>query len=223
MQSTIKEKELKLGVQMDDEHMENLLHRLLYQAAGKDHLLQPDELKNYIEDHVLNIRPYARMVDYMVNANVPLKNVPKEGAKEVYGFYKFLKDFTLVNEREVSEVSLWKEYLVYASLYGMADEVRKGMKKLAPDVMKMDEITRMLLAVSTAGTSGVLIGSLINTMQDSYRYVESFRTAEEIRAEKLAAAAAERAARERRYSGGGGHSSFGGGGGFSGGGGSGVR
>ena len=105
----------------------------------------------------------------------------------------------------------------------MADEVRKGMKKLAPDVMKMDEITRMLLAVSTAGTSGVLIGSLINTMQDSYRYVESFRTAEEIRAEKLAAAAAERAARERRYSGGGGHSSFGGGGGFSGGGGSGVR
>ena len=223
MRNAIQEKERKLGVQIDDEHLENLLHQLLYLSAGKDHLLQPDELKQYIEDHVMSIRPYARMVDYMVTADVPLKYLPKEGAKEVYGFYKFLKDFTLVNEREVSEVSLWKEYLVYASLYGMADEVRKGMKKLAPDVMKMDEITRMLLAVSTAGTSGVLIGSLIDTMQNSYRYVENFRTAEEIRAEKLAAAAAERAARARRYSGGGGRSSFGGGGGFSGGGGSGVR
>lgn len=220
MRDTIQKKEQELGAQMDDEHLENLLHRLLYQAAGKDHLLQPDELKNYIEEHVLNIRPYARMMDYMLNATIPLKSVPKEGAKEIYGFYKFLKDFTLVNEREVSEVGLWKEYLVYGSLYGVADEVRKGMKKLAPDVMKLDEITSMLLA---AGTSGVLVGSLIDAMQHSYRYVDSFRTAEEIRADKAAAMAAARAARERRYSGGGGRSSFGGGGGHSGGGGSGVR
>ena len=169
---------------------------------------------------MLNIRPYAQMMNFMVNATIPLKLVPKEGAKEIYGFYKFLKDFTLVNEREVSEVGLWKEYLVYASLYGVADEVRKGMKKLAPDVMKLDEITSMLLA---AGTSGVLVGSLIDAMQHSYRYVNTFRTAEEIRADKAAAMAAARAARAQRYSGGGGHSSFGGGGGHSGGGGSGVR
>ena len=220
MRDIIKKKEQDLGVQMDDEHLENLLHRLLYMAAGKDHLLQPDELKNYIEEHVLNIRPYAQMMNFMVNATIPLKLVPKEGAKEIYGFYKFLKDFTLVNEREVSEVGLWKEYLVYASLYGVADEVRKGMKKLAPDVMKLDEITSMLLA---AGTSGVLVGSLIDAMQHSYRYVNTFRTAEEIRADKAAAMAAARAARAQRYSGGGGHSSFGGGGGHSGGGGSGVR
>ena len=191
MRDIITKKEQDLGVQMDDEHLENLLHRLLYMAAGKDHLLQPDELKNYIEEHVLNIRPYAQMMNFMVNATIPLKLVPKEGAKEIYGL-----------------------------LYGVADEVRKGMKKLAPDVMKLDEITSMLLA---AGTSGVLVGSLIDAMQHSYRYVNSFRTAEEIRADKAAAMAAARAARAQRYSGGGGHSSFGGGGGHSGGGGSGVR
>ena len=98
--------------------------------------------------------------------------------------------------------------------------MREGMKQLAADVMKLDEITSMLLA---AGTSGVLVGSLIDAMQHSYRYVNSFRTAEEIRADKAAAMAAARAARAQRYSGGGGHSSFGGGGGHSGGGGSGVR
>lgn len=221
MQQYIQERESKLQTPIDDVHLEYQLNRLLYLAAGKDHLLQPDELKKFIEDHALSIRPYARLVDYMVNATVPLDNLPKEGAKEVYGFFKFLNDFTLVNERELSEVSLWKEYLVFASLYGMAKEVRKGMQKVAPDVMKLDKITGMLLAT---GASGVLVGSLIDTMNNSYRYVKNFRTAEEIRAAKVAAMeAAERAARERRYSGGGGHSSHHGGGGHSGGGGSGVR
>ena len=221
MQQYIQERETKLQTPIDDAHLEYQLNRLLYLAAGKDHLLQPDELKIFIEDHALSIRPYARLVDYMVNATVPLDNLPKEGSKEVYGFFKFLNDFTLVNERELSEVSLWKEYLVFASLYGLAKEVRKGMQKVAPDVMKLDKITSMLLAT---GASGVLVGSLIDTMNNSYRYVKNYQTAEEIRAAKVAAAeAAARAARERRYSGGGGHSSHHGGGGHSGGGGSGVR
>ena len=220
-QDSIKQRETKLMMPIDDVHLEYQLNRLLYLAAGKDHLLQPNELKKFIEDHALSIRPYARLIDYVVNDQVPLQNLPKEGAKEVYGFYKFLNDFTLVNERELSEVSLWKEYLVYASLYGMAKAVRKAMQKVAPDVMKLDKITSMLL---TTGASGVLVGSLIDTMKSSYGYVKCYQTAEEIRAARVAAAeAAARAARERRYSGGGGHSSHHGGGGHSGGGGSGVR
>lgn len=224
MQEVIARKEKGLGVKIDDENLENLLHKLLYAAAGEDHLLQPDELKDYIEKNPLKVRPYASAVNYMVNANVYLGYLPKEESKQVYGFHKFLKDFTLVNEREMSEVSLWKEYLVYASLYGLADEVRKGMKKVAPDVMKLDKITSMLLA---SGASAVLVGSLIDTMQKSYRYAQLYKTTDEIKAEKAAAAAAARAAARassvRRYSGGGGHSSYSGGGGHSGGGGSGVR
>ena len=221
MQDAINDRERKLGVKIDDNHLEHLLHQLLYLAAGKDHLLQPDELKKYIEDHALAVRPYARLLNYMVNANITLDKLPREGAKEVYCFHKFLKDFTLVNERELSEVSLWKEYLVFASLYGIAEQVRKGMKKVAPDVMKLDKITSMLLA---SGVTSVYVGSLVTTMQNSYRYVQNFRTAEEIRVAKIAAAeAAARAAREHRYSGGGGRSSYHGGGGHSGGGGSGVR
>ena len=224
MQDVIAQKEKGLHVKIDDENLENLLHKLLYLAAGEDHLLQPDELKAYIEQHPLRVRPYAQAVNYMVNANVYAKFLPKEESKQVYGFYKFLKDFTLINEREMSEVSLWKEYMVYASLYGLAEEVRKGMKKVAPDIMKLDKTTSMLLA---SGASAVMVGSLIDTMQRSYRFAQLYKTADEIKIEKAAAAAAARAAARsasvRRYSGGGGRSSYSGGGGHSGGGGSGVR
>lgn len=44
----------------------------------------------------------------------------KAGKKEHYNllaFYKFIKDFTILSEREIEEYPLWKEYLQYAILF----------------------------------------------------------------------------------------------------------
>lgn len=44
----------------------------------------------------------------------------KAGKKEHYNllaFYKFIKDFSLLSEREIEEYPLWKEYLQYAILF----------------------------------------------------------------------------------------------------------
>lgn len=44
----------------------------------------------------------------------------KSGKKEHYNllaFYKFIKDFSLLSEREIEEYPLWKEYLQYAILF----------------------------------------------------------------------------------------------------------
>ncbi|MDQ5984250.1 MAG: hypothetical protein RUMPE_01290 [Eubacteriales bacterium SKADARSKE-1] len=51
---------------------------------------------------------------------------------EMFGFKKYLKDFTVINEREVKEVELWDEYLVYAQIFGIAKEVSKQFKDLYP-------------------------------------------------------------------------------------------
>ncbi len=48
---------------------------------------------------------------------------------------KYLKEFTLIKEREPIEVSLWNEYLMYAQIFGMADEVANQFKKLYPEVI----------------------------------------------------------------------------------------
>ncbi len=52
----------------------------------------------------------------------PFDLYSKKGKKEhlyLIGFYKFLKEFTCLNEREMTEYPLWNEYLEYAVLFGI--------------------------------------------------------------------------------------------------------
>ncbi len=52
----------------------------------------------------------------------PFDLYSKKGKKEhlyLLGFYKFLKEFTCLNEREMTEYPLWNEYLEYAVLFGI--------------------------------------------------------------------------------------------------------
>lgn len=57
-------------------------------------------------------------------------------------FKKFLKDFGRFDEKELPEITLWERYLVYASIFGIADQVGKTMKvkfsEINPDVNSGD-------------------------------------------------------------------------------------
>ncbi len=120
----------------------------------------------------------------------------EEGAVQachVVEFRNFLKEFTLSDQREAIEVKLWKDYLVYAQLFGIADKVAKQFKKLYP--AEFDQLAR---------EAGVDSRTLLWTMY----WTNSMST-------KAFNSAASRAG---NINGTGGHSSFGGGGGFSGGG-----
>lgn len=57
----------------------------------------------------------------------------REEAIKQKGFIKFLKDFTLINEREAVEVALWDDYLVLAALFGLGEKVLKKFKMIDPD------------------------------------------------------------------------------------------
>lgn len=217
---------LKKKSNAEDEEMEYGLQRLLYAAAGDDHLLQPDELKTFIrnEQNTLQFRGFAQKLtsvtqvysDYSVESR--FKQVSSADAREVFGFWQYLNDFSLIGEREVVEVHLWKDYLVFGALYGIAKKVREGMKKICPDYGALDQLTRNFLQDNTKMFTYVSL--LSAATYDTVRYSSTYETMAERRARE-AEEARERA--RERYSGGGGHSSFGGGGGFSGGGGSGVR
>ena len=120
----------------------------------------------------------------------------REQVRQVLGLKKFLKEFTLANERHLSEVGLWNDYLIYAELFGIADQVRKDMEKLNPEYLKMDKVLQEMnnRTVLPAFTSALVSGT---------RSVQRAQS---------------------RSSGGGGRSSFGGGGGsFGGGSGGGAR
>ncbi|MCR4613260.1 MAG: DUF2207 domain-containing protein [Bacteroidaceae bacterium] len=227
IQEYIRKKYSIISSPADDEEMERGLQDLLYRAAGDDHLLQPDELKTFIqnEKNVLSVRDFASKlssaVDNRYSSEFAFKNTKPEEARQVFGFWEYLNDFSIIGEREVVEVKLWKDYLVFGALYGMAKKVREGMKKICPDYTALDGLTRRFLEESSGATDAFSYVSLLSiATYDTIRYSSTYETAFERQARLEREARAER---ERRYSGGGGHSSFGGGGGFSGGGGSGVR
>jgi uncharacterized membrane protein YgcG len=122
----------------------------------------------------------------------------EEGATQachLIEFRNFLKDFTLSGERGAPEVGLWKDYLVFAQLFGIADKVAKQFQKLYPAAF--DQLAR---------ETGVDPTTLFYTMN----WTNNLSTRAFNNAVSKSGAGS--------VSGGGGHSSFGGGGGFSGGG-----
>ncbi len=203
----------------DSKILYKLLH-VLYTAAGEDHLLQPKELKQLVDNDPVTVRSFARQLRDLNDAELHVSQIKQEEAQQVYGFWKYLKDFTLVAERALQEVALWKEYLTFATLFGIADQVRADMKKIAPDLQIFDELTRHI--IDNTSVNAALYSALSQSIIDAATRTIHYETD----SERLARIKRERAAREarrERWGGGGGFSSFGGGGGFSGGGGSGVR
>ena len=45
-----------------------------------------------------------------------------------------MKDFSMLDQREIPELALWEEYLVYATAFGVADEVIKQLKVVYPEL-----------------------------------------------------------------------------------------
>lgn len=95
-----------------------------------------------------------------------------EVAEQMAGLKKFLKEFTLINEREPIEVSLWNEYLMYAQIFGIADEVASQFKKLYPEIiMDMDNIGydyTDIVFIHTIADVGIKSASTARSRAESY-------------------------------------------------------
>lgn len=193
---------------------------LLKNASGEDKVLQEKEFNKWSGNHYSTVKKWVSdMKDEVLSNfkkdglddgfrftfsrynNLKLNYKGRTYAMNALGFRQFLKDFTIVNERYPKEVALWGDYLVVASLFGIADRVAKEMAKIAP------QITIGNMEMPTTSLADIVVFS------------DTFRSY------------AGRAATYTAYSGGssgsygsgssggfGGHSSYGGGGGFSGGG-----
>ena len=115
-----------------------------------------------------------------------------EDSKKLYGLKLFLQEFSRIDTKEVLEVHLWDEYLMFAYLFGIADKVAKQLKNMYPEVWEQEQ----------------------RFDYDTIVFVNNIST------RTVSAASSARQAAESYSSGGGGFSSGGGGGGSFGGGGS---
>ena len=174
------------------------LHTIFKVAAGDDTVLEPKELKSYMKS-----TSNESVTDSFINTlhtKTALSSYKdrQDEVRQVFGLRKFLKEFTLLDERGIKEVSLWKDYMIYATLFGISEQVIRDMKKINPEFFNMDRVAAQM-------ADGMTLPTINSALQSSYTR-----------------AYMNKVSREQRASGGGGHSSWGGGGGgFSGGGGGG--
>ena len=158
------------------EAMDNItlsFYRLLEEAAGKDRILQDKEFSSWAKAHSHTVygwttnasteaRTRMKVNDWYKNGKYTAEG--QEQARGVVGFKNFLNDFTLVDQRETFEASLWKEYLVYASLFGIADKVAKQLKDIDPSYFRETfaydaDMLPQLLTTSRAFASAVRAAS----------------------------------------------------------------
>ena len=187
------------------------LHTILKLAAGSDKILDPKELRRYMRSSFNSSVTESFVKAMRTSRNVSYYKNRQDDVLQVFGLKKFLQEFTLLDERHIGEVKLWKEYMVYASLFGIAEQVIKEMKKINPDFFQMDQLAAQM-------SDTVMLPILFNSINTGTQHVINHM------AGSSSGTYFGGGGSSFRSGGGGGFSSWGGGGGgFSGGGGGGVR
>lgn len=182
-----------------DTALEAELYSFIKAAAGGDGILQKNELKRWAESNGKSLYKWGKKA---FPDGVTIWTIEPDEARQVFGLRKYLKDFTLIKDRGVVEVKLWNNYLIFAALYGIADQLIKDFRKVCPEYFNLSSAAELF----EDDTTNMVIWSMINMTS------RNFNTAAVTYEASLSSNSGS------SWSGGGGMSSWGGGGGFSGGG-----
>lgn len=89
--------------------------------------------------------------------------------KEMWkGLKKYMKDFSMLDKREIPQIAIWEHFLVFATVFGIADKVLKQLRIAYPDLennLDINTYTCMRLMMSTNFSSN--FSNAINTSMSS--------------------------------------------------------
>lgn len=84
-----------------------------------------------------------------------------------------MKDFSMLDQREVPELVLWEKYLVYATAFGIADKVLKQLKIKFPELQDenyMNTHFAYMHIVCNPHTNSNFIDSMSTSIGSSVNY-----------------------------------------------------
>lgn len=183
LEDVIKFKELP----EDTEPLEKELFDLMVEASDEEQVLRKKDFKKWCEKNFDTLEKWLKKYNKKGFRDLKEMGVVVEADKkylgfvkykehelselgikrttEMFGFKKYLEDFTIINEREAKEVELWEDYMLYAQLFGIADKVSEQFKNLYPNYLKEkfenDETMNIILINS-------LTSSYANSAHDVY-------------------------------------------------------
>lgn len=124
-----------------------MLYELLVLASGSDQALQERELEKYCtKNHSAMMRiidaskqdglnTLTQINSYDVSKKAKPLGLSERGEKlllNIMGFKKYLLEFSLIGERSIAESILWQDYLLFATLLGIADKAIEQFEKVYP-------------------------------------------------------------------------------------------
>ena len=204
-----------------DNHIERSIFEMMLYASN-DRILEAKELEilakeNYevfldifdtIEENEINyLKSKLHIYNRIYRKECKYRNIMDDkiynDSVELYGLKKYLEEFSKIDTKEVMEVKLWDEYLMFAYLFGIADKVANQLKDMYPEIMIQNNIDyetiEFIDRISDRSGDSAYEGKRIDERREAMRN-------------------AARTAAENYSSGGGGFSRGGGGGGSRGGG-----
>ena len=173
---------IKSGFNNDfEEKVERKLFAMFAGAAGADGILQENEFSDYLEDtdNQEEFESIEEDLEELSNEYASKNDLFEKSSKGKYSHtysekgkeftaklvknYNYLKDFSLLSEREISEIKVWKNLLIYATLYDVADEVEKQLKKLSPKFLRNIDMD-----VESLHTAVIYSNAFSNDFVDAY-------------------------------------------------------
>ena len=166
---------------------ERTLYDMLYKAS-KDGILESKEFEKWCKNNyskilkwfneVLNNVAETLILEGMIieeekktlflkHKQYTVSEELREEAIELKGLKQFLTEFTNIKEREAIEVHLFDEYLMFASIFGIADKVAKQFKELYPDVIHDYDYDNVIF-INSISRTGVRAASVAKSRAQSY-------------------------------------------------------
>lgn len=148
-----------------DHPLERKLLQFFKEASGDNLILETDEFEYWCQKNYHEIDQWFDDIDQYIENDLRKKGllslevtytkfmgfkIPKdtdtydvsirEEFEHILGFKKFLEEMSLIDEKEVIEVKLWEEYLIFASILDMADKVKEQLGRLCPQFSEQSSI-----------------------------------------------------------------------------------
>ena len=87
-------------------------------------------------------------------------------AEKWAGVKKYMEEFSLIKDREVPELVLWEKYLVFATVFGVAEKVIKQLKVVYPELSDPDSLGSSYAYMHVACNSNTNF-NFVNTMNSA--------------------------------------------------------
>ena len=120
------------------------LYKMMKQAAGENQILEKKEFTTWSKAHSEQSYEWTSQATssgkkameengWLGKSADVLSASGKQEGIHLLGMRKFLTEFTFTAQREAFEANLWKEYLVFGAILGIAKVVAQQLKEIAPE------------------------------------------------------------------------------------------